>query len=72
MALARTQRVWNSNTCRHHVIVKALRDVRVGEELLVSYGRNYWDMDLVERSRKSNGGGGSSSSSSPSSSSSLA
>ncbi len=67
--LTLAQRVWNSNTCRHHVIVKALRDVRVGEELLVSYGRNYWDMDLVERTRKSNGTGGSSSSSSSSSSS---
>jgi hypothetical protein len=35
-------KVWNPHTCRNHVIVQAIKPIERGQELLVTYGRNYW------------------------------
>jgi SET domain-containing protein len=40
-------RIWNPLLCRHQLVLKTLRDVQPGEELLVSYGRGYWRSAVV-------------------------
>ena len=41
--------MWNHAACRYHVVVSATKDIKRGQELLVNYGRNYWDMEHVDR-----------------------
>jgi SET domain-containing protein len=40
-------RIWNPLLCRHQLVLKALRDIQPGQELLVSYGRGYWRSAIV-------------------------
>ena len=40
------KRHWDPSTARLSIVVQSLRDIEPGEELLVSYGRGYWYVNL--------------------------
>lgn len=36
------KRRWNANKCKYELLLQSTRDIEIGQELLVSYGRGYW------------------------------
>jgi hypothetical protein len=43
---------WNPKLHRNHKVIMAIRPIEKGDELLISYGKQYWDLVNVFRRKQ--------------------